>query len=128
MVSVSPEQWTLLQAAHEGGALAAEFDAAFANGRAFLEARDGLRGRRPEVIEWKGAQSNPGDEALPVDIRIDHVFLVSCKYLSKIVHNASPVRVFDHSLRPAQAMRAADWFHEVAPDEFQHLYNQTLSA
>ena len=31
-----------------------------------------------------------GDEAVPADLRVDHVYLVSCKYLSRIVVNASP--------------------------------------
>ena len=37
-----------------------EFAAAWANGTAFLAARDGLRGRPPEVLEWKGPQRPPG--------------------------------------------------------------------
>lgn len=128
MVSVSPERWTLLVAAYEGGALAAEFDAAFANGRAFLNATDGLRGRIPEIVEWKGAQGNPGDEALPVDLRIDHVFLISCKYLSRILHNASPQRVFEHSLRSTQSSRNPDWFGETAMNEYQTLYERTVKV
>lgn len=128
MVSVSPEQWTTLQSAYDGGALAREFGAAFANGRDFLGASEGLRGRLPRTVEWKGAQSNPGDEALPVDLRIDHVYLISCKYLSKIVHNASPIRVFENSLRSSRTLRSCDWFADVAPVEYQQLYERTVDA
>lgn len=126
MASVSPEQWNQLENAYNGGALAAEFESAFSNGRAFLQAREGLRERTPMLIEWKGAQANPGDQALPVDLRIDHVYLVSCKYLSKIVHNAAPARVFDQSLKSTPSSRAGDWYDEVAPEEHQALYEATV--
>jgi hypothetical protein len=78
MVGVAPETWEILELAIEGGALAAEFEAAWNNGQAFLLARDALRGRRPLTIEWKGGQK-PSDEAAPIDLRVDHVYLVSCK-------------------------------------------------
>ena len=128
MVSVAPEQWSQLEGAYQGGALRNEFHAAFENGRAFLYASDGLRGRHPKVIEWKGAQINPGDEALPVDLRVDHVYLISCKYLSKILHNAAPTRVFDHSLRTTATSRSLDWFSETAPLEYQALYEETVNT
>jgi hypothetical protein len=123
MVSVSPELWDRLAAAHAGGAFAADFDVAFANGRAFLLARDGLRQRRPVVVEWKGAHQDPGDERPPVDLRVDHVFLVSCKYESDVLANASPGRVFDRLLRIDQSPRAGNWFDQVAPAEHQSLYD-----
>ena len=40
----------------------------------------------------------PGDEVVPADLRVDHVYLVSCKYLSRIVVNASPQHLFDRLL------------------------------
>ena len=98
MRSLSPEDWDRLSAVQAGGAYDTEFHAAWLNGRSFLAARDGLRGRRPEVIEWKGAIRGSGDEVAPVDLRIDHVYLVSCKYMSKILFNASPTHVFDSLL------------------------------
>jgi hypothetical protein len=122
MVSVSPERWHELRGAYEGGALQHEFASAFANGRAFFEASDGLRGRVPQLIEWKGAQKSAGDEVLPIDLRIDHVFLISCKYLSKILHNASPSRVFEHALRNTRFDGSIDWFDHVARDEYATLY------
>jgi len=104
------------------------FTAAWMNGSAFLAANDGLRGRRPLVIEWKGAHRAPGDEVVPADLRIDHVYLVSCKYLSRIVVNASPHHLFDRLLAGGHGRRGADWFGEVAPDEHTALYGAVHSA
>jgi hypothetical protein len=104
------------------------FTAALMNGAAFLVARDGLRGRPPLVVEWKGAHRAPGDEVVPADLRIDHVYLVSCKYLSRIVVNASPHHLFDRLLAGGHGRRGADWFGEVAPDEHTTLYAAVHSA
>jgi hypothetical protein len=104
------------------------FTAALMNGAAFRAARDGLRGRLPLVVEWKGAHRAPGDEVVPVDLRIDHVYLVSCKYLSRIVVNASPHHLFDRLLAGGHGRRGADWFGEVAPDERTALYAAVHSA
>jgi hypothetical protein len=104
------------------------FTAALMNGAAFLAARDGLRGRRPLMVEWKGAHRAPGDEVVPADLRIDHVYLVSCKYLSRIVVNASPHHLFDRLLAGGHGRRGADWFGEVAPDEHLALYAAVHSA
>jgi len=90
---------------------------AFDNGRAFLAHREGLRSRSPVVVEWTGGRKPPGDQVIPADLRIDHVYLVSCKYLSNIVLNASPWRLFDGLLRPGAAPDRRDWFDEVAPSE-----------
>src|ERR1035441_6095465 len=54
MHSLSPEMWERLAGLRAGGAYDAEFHAAWANGQAFLAADDGLRGRLPKVVEWKG--------------------------------------------------------------------------
>ena len=128
MVSMSPEQWCLLDELRRGGAFGAEFLGAWNNGVAFLAAADGLRGRRPLTIEWRGAQKQPGDEPVPADLRIDHVFLVSCKYLSHIVTNTSPTTVFDRLLAGGHGTTpgATDWYCEVAPDAYDHLYKATL--
>ncbi|HVB90490.1 MAG TPA: hypothetical protein VND70_00140 [Acidimicrobiales bacterium] len=126
MRSLSPEDWDRLSALRAGGAFDAEFHAAWQNGRAFLAARDGLRERRPEVVEWKGAVRAPGDEVAPVDLRVDHVYLVSCKYLSNILFNVGPGHLFDDLLFGGQSRRGRsegnDWFAEVAPDRYQELY------
>jgi hypothetical protein len=96
-----------------------EFHAAFRNGVAFLRSAGGLRGKVPALVEWKGAQRPPAYERVPADLRIDHVYLVSCKYLSKILHNSAPVNLFDHNLDPGAARSAAatDWYDEVAAEE-----------
>jgi hypothetical protein len=132
MHSLSPEMWERLERLRSGGAYDAEFHAAWANGRAFLAANDGLRQRLPQVIEWKGTGRAPGDEVAPIDLRVDHVYLVSCKYLSNILFNVSPASIFDSLLfggsgRGARAAREAlpgggDWYAEVAPAEYQALY------
>ena len=54
MHSLSPEMWERLARLRAGGAYDGEFHAAWANGQAFLGAADGLRGRLPNVVEWKG--------------------------------------------------------------------------
>jgi hypothetical protein len=122
MVSLSPEQWDLLSELHRGGAYRQEFVAAWLNGVAFLHASEGLRDRTPLLIEWRGSQRQPGDEPVPADLRIDHVFLVSCKYLSRIVSNTSPAAVFDRLLAGGHGGRSGDWFAEVAPDAYESLY------
>ena len=138
MHSLSPEMWERLARLRAGGAYDAEFHAAWANGQAFLAAADGLRGRRPNVVEWKGTGRAPGDEVAPIDLRVDHVYLVSCKYLSNILFNVSPSHVFDDLLMggPGRAGRAArgalpgggDWYAEVAPAEHQALYEAVRAA
>jgi hypothetical protein len=127
MASLSPERWDLLADLHRGGGYRQEFVAAWQNGRAFLDAADGLRGRRPLLIEWRGGQRQPGDEPVPADLRIDHVYLVSCKYLSQIVTNSSPATVFDRLLAGGHGGRSADWFAEVAPTAYDDLYRTTLA-
>ena len=101
--------------------------AAFENGRYFLDARDALRGRTPLRIEWKGPHRTPGDEVAPVDLRVDHVYLVSCKYLSDITVNASPSHLFDRLLTGGHGRRTGDWFDEVAADEHHELFRSSLA-
>jgi hypothetical protein len=122
MVSVSPEVWDQLAGARAGGAYDAEFDAAYDNGAAFLASAGALRGRPPLIVEWKGSQRAPGDEVAPIDLRVDHVYLVSCKYLSKILFNASPAHLFDGLLAGAHGRRSGDWYAEVAPGPYEDLY------
>ena len=122
MVSVAPEDWDVLRRALAGGALARDFELAWANGQAFLAATDGLRGRRPVIVEWKGSHRAPGDEVAPIDLRIDHVFMVSCKYLSKIMINASPGHVFERLLQGGHGVRGANWYEETAGDTYRGLY------
>jgi hypothetical protein len=138
MHSISPEMWEHLAALRSGGAFDTEFHAAWANGQAFLAATDGLRGRLPTVVEWKGTGRAPGDEVAPIDLRVDHVYLVSCKYLSNILFNVSPSHVFDSLLIGGQSRGSrtardvlpggGDWYAEVAPREHQALYESVRVA
>ena len=116
---VGPDRWGRLAELARAGRFRAEFAAAWANGTAFLAARDGLRGRPPEVVEWKGPQRPPGADPIPADLRVDHVYLVSCKYNSRIQLNASPWAIFDTA--PAADPRG-DWYDAVAAAEQQALY------
>ncbi|MFZ0664571.1 MAG: hypothetical protein WAM97_02375 [Acidimicrobiales bacterium] len=100
----------------------AEASFAFENGCAFLDSPEALRGRVPLLIEWTGGRRPPGDEVAPIDLRVDHVFLVSCKYLSANIANPSPARLFDGLLSTSGDWRRGDWYLEVAPDEFRDLY------
>jgi len=101
---------------------ATAFETAFANGCALLHAKDGLRGRRPRLVEWKGPHRPPGDDVVPADLRIDHVYQVSCKYLSRITVNAGPARLFDRLL-VGDERSVQDWFSVVAPTEYQEFYS-----
>jgi len=122
MVSLSPETWDVLERTYRAGGLSGEFERAWSNGRAFLHAAEGLRGRVPISVEWKGSQRAPGDEVAPVDLRVDHVYLVSCKYVSQITINASPFNLFDRLLERAHGAKSADWFAHVAGQEYEALY------
>ena len=93
--NVTAEHWDRLDDARAAGLHGVAFDAAWENGRLFLESDDGLRGRLPAVVEWKGPHQPPGFDLIPADLRIDHVYLVSCKYQSKILSNSSPSNLFE---------------------------------
>lgn len=119
--NVPDEIWHRLVNAHQTGAFAQSFHTAFANGVALLNAADGLRGRRPTLVEWKGPHRSPGDDVIPADLRIDHVYLVSCKYLSRVLLNAGPSRLFDRLL-VGEDRGIDNWFSKAAPREFQAFY------
>lgn len=120
--NVDDATWTELVQSWNEPDLRPLLDAAFANGRFFREATDALRGRHPRIIEWTGPQRSPGDEVAPIDLRVDHVYLVSCKYLSKITMNASPAHLFDRLLTGGHGRRSTDWFCEVASREREILW------
>jgi hypothetical protein len=127
-LAIPDPTWQQLEALHASGKLDGEFATAFANGRAFLEADDALRGRRPRLIEWTGGRRPPGDEVAPVDLRIDHVYLVSCKYLSRNIANPSPARLFDGLLATSGEWEQTDWYEVVAPEELRALYDACRGA
>ncbi|HET8931061.1 MAG TPA: hypothetical protein VFN21_10430 [Acidimicrobiales bacterium] len=124
MRNVGGEDWQRLRTAFDAGDYAADFNAAWENGRSFLKSAGGLRHRTPTIIEWKGPQRQPGYDTLPADLRIDHVYLVSCKYQSRILTNSSPANLFRRRLADrTSGMEGASWYVTCAPAEFQHLYS-----
>ncbi len=124
MLNVEASHFKTLETALQDGEYAHEFDVAWANGIAFARARDGLRGRPPWSVEWKGNQKPPGYEQIPADLRIDHVYLISCKYGSKILHNASPNNLFINLLAGREHAGGDGWYLAVAPDAYQDFYMQ----
>jgi len=124
---LSDDHWEKLTRLIRGGANSAEVEAAFENGRAFLYSPDALRRRRPILIEWTGGRRPPGDEVAPIDLRIDHVFLVSCKYLSANIANPSPGRLFEGLLATSGDWGRGDWYTETAPRELSALYLECRS-
>jgi len=121
--NVDDATWQRLRDAWGNGLHRDLFVASWMNGRAFLHARDALRDRTPIVVEWKGPHRSIGDEAVPADLRVDHVYVVSCKYLSRIVVNASPEHLFDRLLKGGHGQRTGiDWYDEVAAPEHAALY------
>lgn len=119
---VDDDTWQRLRDARHGRQHDLDFLAAWNNGRAFLASPEALRGRPPAVVEWKGEHRDPGDHVVPSDLRVDHVYLVSCKYLSNVLHNASPWALFDQHLLGGARRAEGDWFDAVAPREHQELY------
>lgn len=127
MVSVSPELWDTLGQLRVGGLHTEQFEGAWDNGQAFFLAQDGLRRRRPLVIEWRGGARQPGDEPVPADLRIDHVYLVSCKYRSKILINPSPFALFERLLSGGHGGRSSgDWYVHIAPQAYRRLYHAAV--
>jgi hypothetical protein len=118
---VGPDAWEQLERGLHDPDLHQLAESAFANGTAFAEHAEGLGGRRPTRIEWTGGHRPPGDQVIPADLRVDRVYLVSCKYLSKVLHNAAPARVFDHLLKSTDVHDRSDWYGQVAPREHRHL-------
>jgi hypothetical protein len=115
--------WSLVAEARLENRHPGLFDAAWQNGRSFFEAGDGLRGRTPRSIEWKGPHKPPGYDSLPADLRIDHVFLVSCKYGSDISGNSSPSNLFDRLLADRSSKSEA-WYETVVPRAYQLFYDE----
>jgi hypothetical protein len=119
--NVPNDVWAALVTARGAGQHLDSFQTAFANGQAFALATDGLRNRPALRVEWKGRHRPPGDDVVPADLRIDHVYLVSCKYLSKVLLNPGPARLFERRL-VGDERAVVNWFAETAPAEFQALY------
>ena len=127
LLHVSDQAWEHFAAGYYAGDHRAMFETAFQNGLSFLRAEDGLRNRPPKVVEWKGPHRPPGDDVVPADLRIDHVYQVSCKYLSRIMQNPGPARLFDRLL-VGEARTNTSWFESVAPTEYQAFYAAARAA
>jgi hypothetical protein len=127
LLHVDDATWRRLVEAFEAGNHREQFAQSFQNGVALLVAEDGLRRRPPKLVEWKGPHRLPGDDVVPADLRIDHVYQVSCKYLSRIMLNAGPARLFERLLVGEERTRA-DWFGIVAPVEYQTFYDAAREA
>lgn len=124
LVNVTSDHWARLLCAHHSGEFERELGMAWDNGRYFLNSRDGLRGRRPVQIEWKGPHNPPGYDFLPADLRIDHVYLVSCKYLSQVLANVSPAHLFERVLADRTRRSPSDWFLKVAESPYRTFYSK----
>ncbi len=125
--NVGTDQWDQLDEVFRDGSMDDEFQRAWSNGLAFLGSAAGLRGRRPVLIEWKGFHRTPGYDLVPADLRIDHVYLISCKYLSRILMNVAPAYLFDRNLVDRRGP-VPDWYREVAPVSYQRLYADVRAA
>jgi hypothetical protein len=127
--NVGPEQFDRLRAARADGAHDRLFTTAWDNGVVFARSEEGLRGRPVWRLEWKGGHKPPGYEQIPADLRVDHVYLVSCKYGSSILHNVAPAHLFDRRLADRRRGAAiADWYADVAPEAYQELYSTCCAA
>jgi len=120
--NVSTLVWNRLKDARRSRLHEPVFEAAWQNGRVFLEADDALRGRRPKIIEWKGPTRPVGYEAVPADLRVDHVYLISCKHRSRILHNVAPGHLFDRLLVTRRGGSVPDWYLSVGGEAYQRLY------
>ncbi len=121
--NVTAAHFARLEKAHGAGDHRNLFDVAWENGVTFARSVDGLRGRPPHSLEWKGSHRPPAYEQIPADLRVDHVFLISCKYGSRILINSSPSNLFDHRLT-IREKAPLDWFADVAGDAYQAFYDR----
>lgn len=119
--NVGVDEYERLESAYRTGTYANLFERAWRNGSQFAASPEGLRGRPPWVVEWKGGHRPPGYEQIPADLRVDHVYLVSCKYGSNILTNSSPSNLFDRLLSD-RTETTGDWFAEVAGETYQAFY------
>ena len=124
MINVQASHWNRLDEALANNEFEDEFETAWSNGVAFSQASTGLRNRRPLRIEWKGPNQTPGYDLIPSDLRVDHVYLVSCKSLSRILFNPSPSHLFDRVLADRKGSNRADWYMEAAPDAYRTFYSE----
>ena len=128
VLEIDSDEWTDLDAVSRSGRWQEESEIAFTNGAYFSAHADGLNGRLPQRIDWSGGRRIPGDRPVPADLLVDRVYMISCKYLSKILHNTAPAHLFVDGLAAAPESRGVNWFQEVAPDVHQALYARTVEV
>ena len=126
LAGVSPDDWESLTALHRAGRHAELFEHSFANGRAFSTSAAALRHRQPGLVEWSGPRKTRGEGAIPADLRVDDVYLVSCKYGSKLLLNSGPAKLFDHRLRDG-TRATTSWYEDVAGEAYQRYYDAVRS-
>lgn len=124
LLGVDIDTWAYIRALWSSNYYVPEFDMAFEDGQYFLHSEDGLRDRFPLVVEWKGPHKPPEHNPIPADLRIDHVYIVSCKNLSKVLLNPSPSALFRSALRNEAG--GVDWYYEAAPLEYLALYHAII--
>ena len=125
-LGIESETWERLERILDSGRYETLALAAFANGSFFASHPAGLDGRTPRLIEWSGDRRIPGDQAVPADLLIDRVYMISCKYLSQILHNTAPARLFDDILAPSSRASHPNWFAEHASLQHLALYRGAL--
>jgi hypothetical protein len=125
LVGVDAGVWASLSEWWSSGDYGRQFADAFEDGRHFYRSDLGLRYRAPLTVEWRGPHKAPEDDPLPADLRIDGVFMVSCKNLSKVLSNPSPAALFHSALRHPE-FGGRDWYEEIAPVELANLYRAAV--
>jgi hypothetical protein len=120
---VDDHTFAALQEAHQSTDFDALLSAAWRNGERFAASTEGLRGRPVWRLEWKGPDKPPRYEQIPADLRVDHVYLVSCKYGSNVLLNSSPANVFVRGVDPGSRGRDADWFASSTPGPYAQLWH-----
>ena len=128
ILEIEPDVWASLDAIYRSGKWEEEAETAFANGAYFAAHAGGLNGRVPRRIEWSGGRKMPGDQQVPADLLIDHVYMISCKYRSRVLFNPAPARLFLDGLAVTSRPRGRNWFQEVAPRAHEALYARTVEV
>ena len=128
ILKLEPDEWANLEGIWSSGSWTSVAETAFGNGAYFASHTDGLNGRAPQRIEWSGRRRIPGDRPVPADLVVDRVYMVSCKYLSRILHNTAPAHVFIDGLAVTSQSRGINWFQEVAAEAHEALYARTVEV
>jgi hypothetical protein len=120
LLDVPSEVWQTLTDLHRDCKHSDLFEMSFANGRSFAESALALRHRQPQTVEWCGLRKIGGEDAIPADLRVDDVYLISCKYNSLHLSNSGPAKLFENRLRETPV--SPSWYGVVAPAEYQAYY------